>query len=239
MENRFLSALRGFYILCRQQTSVLPEMELVYRELFLRDLRNLAIEDEFYPVGSAANHSLLYLISRCVIEFPVSRILEFGAGQTSVLLDRLSAKLPQRHCEITTVEQDPFWANRISKGVRHQVIHACLAEKVFAEETISFYESEEVNSKKGIELAIVDGPTASTRATKWNRIGAADYLKDRLAEDFIVIFDDTERRGESAGADLFARYLAARSTPYYTSTIRAEKQQRLFCSEKFRAAAYF
>jgi len=214
-------------------------MEIVYRDLFLRELRKVGVEDDFFPVGSAANHSLLYLITRCSAELPISKVLEFGAGQTSLLLDRLTARLHERTVDITTIEQDQFWARKIGQQVRHPVIHAALVQKTVAGRTTFFYDSEQLDSQEDIEFAIVDGPIACSRSSRWNRSGAAGYLSDRLAADFVVIFDDTERRGESACADSFERHLTARNIPHHCSTIKAEKQQRLFCSDNFRAAAYF
>jgi len=242
MKGKLRSALRDFYhflVFCRRRWTLEPEMEVVYRSLFLRNLENLAVQDEFFPVKGAANHSLLYLISRCLIEFPISKVLEFGAGQTSVLLDRVSARFPDRQWEITTVEQDPFWVGRIGQAVHHRVIHAPLTEKNVAGRKIRFYDFDQAKSQTGIELAIVDGPTADSHANQWNRTGAAGYLKDWLAGDFIVIFDDAERVGERAGADMLAESLEAKKIRFFASTTRAEKQQRLLCSEKFRAAAYF
>jgi hypothetical protein len=239
MNSALFTALRGLYISSKSRELLAPEMEMVYRSLFLRNLHDTGIDDEFYPVGNAANHSLLYFVSRCLCELPISRVLEFGAGQTSLLLDRLSARLLPRDVEIFTIENDPNWASHIGKKVRHQVIHTPLTEKVVDGRKISFYESEEVNSKKKIELAIVDGPAAYTHTTRWNRLGAASYLQGRLASDFVVIFDDTERCGESRSAELFGHYLKSQNIVFFTSTIRAVKQQQVFCSEKFRAAAYF
>ena len=74
-------------------TTTRPSMEVVYRELFLRDLARLGLDDLYYPVGWAANHSLMYLIARCFIELPVVNVLELGGGQSSILLSQLNDRL--------------------------------------------------------------------------------------------------------------------------------------------------
>lgn len=235
---RLNSVLRGAKSLLETHYLLFPEMESIYRSLFLRDLGRYGVEDEFYPIGSAANHSLMYLVARCLIEFPIARVLEFGAGQTSILLDRLSGAMG-RPIEITTVEQDPFWAERIRAQVHHPVICAPLAPEVVADSKISFYRLDEIGSQSNLELVIVDGPTAYSPSTRWDRIGAVEFLKGRLASEFIVIFDDTERAGEFLGTRLFCDYLVANHITHYISTIRAAKQQKVICSEQFRAASYF
>ena len=64
-----------------------PYMEIVYQQLVFRDLRNLGIHDDFYPVGSAASYSLFYILLRSLMTLPVTSVLDIGAGQTSLLLD--------------------------------------------------------------------------------------------------------------------------------------------------------
>src|SRR5262245_35494224 len=91
-------------------------MAVIYRDLFVRELQRLGIEDRFFPVGPAANHGLLYLVLRCYLEFPALRILDVGAGQTSLLLDALHRRLGKG--EIITLEHDAGWAQRIAPQVR-------------------------------------------------------------------------------------------------------------------------
>jgi len=71
-------------------------MESVYQEIVQRELNRWKIEDNFYPVGGAANYSLFYIILRTVADFPLKKVVELGAGQTSLLLDALVFRSHQR-----------------------------------------------------------------------------------------------------------------------------------------------
>src|SRR5579885_2790366 len=115
-----------------------PAMEIVYRELFLRDLRRLGIEDGFYPIGSAANHGLLYAITRAFAQFPIRSVLELGCGQSTLLLAALNRRLNEP-ASIRSVEQDPRWAERLRAAVGHEVVTSELVPKTVRGRAIRHY----------------------------------------------------------------------------------------------------
>src|SRR3954454_17352761 len=88
-----LEKLRGIVSSLSRQSKTNPELECVYRDLFTRDIAKAGMDDVYYPVGHAANHSLLYLVMRCVQELRLAEILELGAGQPTILLDQAKRAL--------------------------------------------------------------------------------------------------------------------------------------------------
>lgn len=218
--------------------NILPAQEQVYLHLFRRDIARAGIEDDFYPVGGAANFSLLYLLTRSFSELPLSRVVEFGAGQSTVLIDRL-ANRRQEPVAVTTFEQDAYWAAATAQKVRHRVIRAPLVRTTVGDRTVAFYDSTCFADLTPPDLVLIDGPTAYTASTRYDRVGSMNFLSTRLRDEFVVIFDDCERAGEAEAAGRFRAWLGGRGIRFYENTIRAAKQQRLFCTEKFRSAAYF
>jgi hypothetical protein len=212
--------------------------EDIYRYLFIRDITRLGIEDRFYPVGAAANYSLMYLLTRCMLELKYEAILEFGAGQTSILLENLS-RLSTVKPQITTVEQDEYWANQIASAIAHPVLHVPLKQTTIGGRTTRSYDVSQLKELPVFDLAVVDGPTSYGDGDPYSRMGSAEFLRTRLAEDFVVIFDDAERVGEMAAVNLFRQHLIGAGIGFYENTIIAAKRQDLFCTEKFRQAAYF
>ena len=219
--------------------STRPAMEIVYRELFLRDLSRLGLEDLYYPVGSAANHSLLYLITRCFTELPVSRVLEMGAGQSSILMSQLNDRL-QREAVITTVEHDPQWAARIQGQVKHRVEIAALVPKTIDGHSISHYGGEYFDSSALYDFVLVDGPPAhGNKDMALNRIGAVELLEKNLAESFVIVVDDAERRGEDVLVELIRRKLRKDSRDFKETAIMAAKQQHVFAAGHCSGAVFF
>ena len=65
------------------------QLELSYQNVFDIQCRNRGLTNEFYPLGAAACYGLMYLLFRVLEELPVSSIVEFGSGQSTVLIDRI------------------------------------------------------------------------------------------------------------------------------------------------------
>src|SRR5215469_14551483 len=93
-------------------TGARTSREILYRHL-LHDAAHASQIDlpVMFPVESAANYSLLYVILRAYLELPISRVLEIGSGQTSLLLDSLS-KSERRSLSVLTIEHDKHWSEQ-------------------------------------------------------------------------------------------------------------------------------
>ncbi len=215
-----------------------PAMEIVYRELFLRDLRRLGIEDGFYPIGSAANHGLLYAITRAFAQFPIRSVLELGCGQSTLLLAALNRRLNEP-ASIRSVEQDPRWAERLRAAVGHEVVTSELVPKTVRGRAIRHYGEGYFDRGKTYDLVIVDGPSVAGPETAMSRLGCLEVVEAALAADYIVIVDDAERKGEGALVDLLRAHFKARGAAFGETSIVAAKRQHIFCGGEFQGAMFF
>jgi predicted O-methyltransferase YrrM len=217
----------------RKRIGVHDGMEIIYRELLLRELAKLGIPDRFFPVGSAANHSLLYLVLRCYVELPVSRILDVGAGQTSLLLDELNRKLGK--AQITTLEHDPHWARWIGGQVAHPVLRRELVSMRLA--GIQTLMHDTAGLPGPFDLIVMDGPPGRKRYSRLGLLHLMQQFMDR--QNFIVIMDDAERGGEMQTLQLCRRWLRESAMDHSTSVIRAAKRQEIFAAGELLGATYF
>jgi len=215
-----------------------PAMEIVYRDVFLRDLRRLGIDDDFYPVGSAANHGLLYAITRCFVQFPITTVLELGCGQSSLLLAALNRTL-NAPASIRSVDQDPQWADSLRSAVSHEVVCSELVPKTVRGYSIRHYRDGYFEKTKAYDLVIVDGPSAHPPENSNARLGCLEVVETALAPDFIVLVDDTERKGEGILVDLIRSHLKSRGAAFGETSIIAAKRQHIFSGGKFQPAMFF
>jgi hypothetical protein len=216
-----------------------PSMEVIYRELFLRDLAKLGLNDLYYPVGWAANHSLLYLIARCFTELPVANVLELGAGQSSILLSQLNDRL-KREAVITTVEHDVQWANKIQSQVNHRVTVATLEPKVIEGHPIHHYGGAYFDPSALYDFVLVDGPPANgSKDLVLNRLGAVELIAKNLDKNFVILVDDAERRGEDMLVGLIRRKLREGGRDFKETAIMAAKQQHVFAAGLCSGAVFF
>ena len=215
-----------------------PALEIVYRDLFVRDLRSVGIEDIFYPVGGAASHGLLYLLLRTMREFEVGSVLELGAGQSTLLFHAARTRL-RRDMDVTTVEHDAEWAARVRSQVSHPVVHAPLVRVSSDGKDIRYYSGGFVPADKRFNLVVIDGPPAHAAEQRFARIGALTLLPAILATDFMLVVDDAEREGEDYLVARLAEMFGAHGIKAHQAAIAAMKKQVWFCGGGYAHAAYF
>jgi hypothetical protein len=215
-----------------------PGMESVYRDLFLRELLFSGITDLFYPVGSAANHSLLYFVARCLRELQPQRVLELGAGQSTLLLDQAHRALG-RDIEVMTIEHDPVWIRLIQPQVAHQIEFAMLKPRTVAGRQIEYYDHPMISSGPPIEFLLVDGPPGYPEGAGFSRMGALTIVENRIADDFIIVIDDAERHGEQVLFLEMISLLRRQGRRFRENSLKAIKSQLIVAAGRFERAAYF
>jgi len=218
-------------------TAWLQGRELIYQGLVHRDLDRLGITTRFYPLRSAASYSYLYLLLRLVQDHDQLRILELGAGQSSLLLDQLSQHFA---LQLTSLEHDEGWADRITRQMNSQtknrVIHAPLDRRRFAGHDFEGYHPDALDGQTGFNVLLVDGPRGSRRRSRWTGL---EFLESVMADEFVVIFDDAERPGEIQTIARALQLLDARNKVYGAHLTRSVTSQFLIASERFEGALYY
>lgn len=211
-----------------------PAMEIIYRDLFVRDLRDTGLVDCYYPVGGAASHSLLYLLLRSIREFHPQRVLELGAGQSTLLIDAANGAL-RLGMDVITVEHDADWAAHIQKRVSHPLVHRPLAAGTEDGKPIQYYAPGFLPEDARFNLVVIDGPPAHEQELRFSRIGCLQFLPQMLADDFILIIDDAEREGEAYLVDRLAERFASLGRTVRNASAAGKKRQTWFCGGRFHA----
>lgn len=217
---------------------VRPEQEAVYQTIVDRDLRSLSIPNRFYPVNSAANYGLLYLMLRSAQELDIRSLVELGAGQTSVLIENLRQKGLLNGQQLT-IEHDTGWAERIASVVTHQVVPVHLAARGDAPRNYRGYDLSSVTIPAKIDFLVIDGPEAFNRPQRFARLGALPLLEFLDPAGYVIIVDDAEREGERLLVEKIASALSKRGDQYRKAEIRGAKKQVIFASGRMQSAAFY
>lgn len=218
----------------RCYATVLQTNELLYERMFSSSLPRFDIENRYYPVKSAATYSLLYLIFRVVTELRVNSVTELGAGQTTLLLDDLGRA--GFEFDLLTLEHSIDWIETVSRQVRHPIQHVPLIERELFGYGSEIYDFAAVNLPDTVELLIVDGPVGRRRKSRW---GCLQLIESRIGDDFVIIFDDAERKGELETIERTIELLEARGTRFSIGITESKSCQCLIAGGKFEHAAYF
>jgi predicted O-methyltransferase YrrM len=138
-------------------------------------------------------------------------IVECGSGISTVLIGRL---LRERGGTLVSLEHDPAWAQFVRSQLELEGLeaHARLVEAPLAQHPLGldgapWYEEAALAELpgNGIDLLLVDGPTAYVEGMGRSRYPALPALAERLAPDAVVVLDDAARTGESAILDAWER----------------------------------
>lgn len=206
-----------------------PAMEVIYRDLFLRELARLGEEDRFFPVGGAANHSLLYLILRIGCEYRPRSVLDIGAGQTTLLWSMLHRR--GLVGDVLTLEHDPDWGARIRAQVDHQVVVTPLQPAPIAGRATMTYDWDAALADRTFDIAVCDGPIGVARHSRRGVLSVLD--RQRLGSDFVLILDDAERPGEQDTIAAIHRRLQADAVSYAAGVVNAAKVQMIFAGGRY------
>src|SRR6056297_1002148 len=213
--------------------AVLSGREIVYQNIVHRDLARLGIERPIHAVGAAANYSYLYLLIRAATELPMQRVLELGCGQSTLLLDALAGL---EEFDVVSLEHEAAWAERIAVQCdRTRVLEAPLVQHRTENRTAPVHDPE-VFDGSDIDVLLVDGPQKSKRFSRW---GALHWIERMPCDDFLIVFDDAERRGELDTIEQALKHLDARNVAYTATRIRSVKTQFVIAGGAMLPAVYF
>ena len=174
------------------------------------------LSTQFLPWSQAAMRpsGLLAVLNDIVINRR-STVVECGGGISTFYIARL---LQQRGGHLYSIEHDAAWARLLqdsldAEGLREHatVVYAPLTPTRHPwNGAAQWYDEEKlacIKARGCIDLLIVDGPPAYSKAIRYARYPAVPYFKDALAADYTVVLDDINRQGEQEIAARWAREL--------------------------------
>ena len=185
---------------------VCKQMQGCYKELNFADLLHDTIinstwlkDKSFSLYGWAANYSFIYMLYRILDNAKPQNILEMGMGQTSRLTSQYIA-----YCKLDAtldiIENDTGWITTYQPQLaqnEHIKVHQRDLEFFDYNRTQcrKYKNLNEIIGNTKYDLIIIDGPWGAEQ--KLPRSNVLDLIKNHnLADDFIIVFDDTERKGE-------------------------------------------
>ena len=205
--------------------------ELLYQGIFRDAAAALRLPlPPLFPLGGAANYSLLYTILRVLVELRCARLLEIGVGQSTLLVNAI--RKMRGDLDAVSIDADAGWSHRIGSQVDHPVLHAPLVRKsLHGIETLGF-DLPKLEGK--FDMVVVDGPLGTKRHSRW---AALEVLDQYLSDEFVVVFDDAERIGEQDTIQEFVRSSGQRKLR--SRFIQATKAQCLLFTPQFQPAMFY
>lgn len=204
--------------------------EQIFQQIFAQQCLNWRIRNDFYPVGGAASYSLMYLLCRLLTENNIDSIVEFGSGQSTILIDRLRSDSARHIC----YEDAASWHDAVSKKLSRCEYRLCPLEK----RVIEGIACETYSGVTPIEfdLMLVDGPRG---VGQYSRFGCVETIRANTRKDFAIVFDDCNRPGEVQTIRFVEQLLAARGIGFEKRELSGRTRQALLAAGNLKAALYY
>lgn len=209
--------------------------ELYYADLLHDTIINSTwLKDKSFSLhGWAANYSFMYMLYRILDNAKPQHILEMGMGQTSRLTSQYVAYC-NTQATLDIIDNDVGWIEtykpQLAENENIKVYQRDL--KFFTYEGIEcrkYKDLDKVADNKKYDFIIVDGPYGGRQP--FPRSNIIDIIENNnLSNDFIIIFDDAERKGEGNTIVNTMQLLKKQQTEYMTFQRNGIKTQQFITS---------
>jgi len=206
------------------------QKELMYQSLFDIQCRNRGITNDFYAVGAAASHGLMYLLFRLFDEYDIRSVVEFGSGQTTRLIDRIKKPGTRHVC----YENSPDWHALVAPRLTTCDYRLKPLEEVTIDtQRVQWYSGVEAQN---FDLLLIDGPVGTER---FSRFGCVELIRSHISKDFLIIMDDGQRRGEQDTVAHIVDLLQKAGLVFRMNQLRVRSTQTVIAGGRFIATTYY
>ncbi|MBE6444181.1 MAG: hypothetical protein E7020_05910 [Alphaproteobacteria bacterium] len=188
----------------------------------------------FSLYGAAANYSFIYTLFKILDNAKPKSILEFGLGQTTKLTSQYAI---YSNCKLDVCEHDLEWINIYKKQLPDEkninINHLDLEYFDYDGVRNDRYANlNTITKDRKFDLIIIDGPIGHKK--NFPRSNILEVIENNsLDENFIIIIDDTERKGEQMLIKKIKDMLTEKNIDFVYSIREGNKQQSLITSTSF------
>ncbi len=188
------------------------------------------------PGESAIDYCFCYTLYRVLSSVRPENILEFGLGQSSKMVHQFAHRY--NHNAIT-VEHDKDWYNffKLDLADKYPInVQLLDLEEILykGQKAISYKNCHTIFSGEKYDLIIVDGPFGYSPDTVYSRPQIIELVTDCLADNFVIIMDDYNRKGEQNTIKEVLDYFDHVNIPYVKRVYSASKQHILITTPKLK-----
>lgn len=221
----------------RQKKIIAQNEELLWASIYHDSIRGKkGIENLSLNIGRwAGNYSFFYVLNRILSDYQPKQIIEFGLGESSKFVSTYldNYLLDSEHL---ILEQDANWKsifeNKFELSKRSNIKVLPLVLKKHREFEYNGYENIENIVKSKFDLYIIDGPFGSPNYSRFDIYALAEKLD--AADEFIIIMDDYDRKGEQETTDELLKMFEDKGVITYAAIYKGLKSVKVICTAKYK-----
>lgn len=223
----------------RQEMQLLQLKELEWAHIYHDSIRGKKwLEDLPLNIGRwAGNYSFFYVLNRILYDYKPKQILELGLGESSKFISSYLENdlINSRH---VIVEQSEEWIkefqSKFTLSNKSEVFLCPLVEGEIEGYRSNFYDGFTDTIKGKFDLYIVDGPFGSSRYSRYDIVSKVRELE--LGDEFIILFDDTNRKGEKDTLADVLRIFKDKNIDVFINNYVGNKTNTIIATGKYKFA---
>lgn len=184
------------------------------------------------PYGMSANYSMLYVMTRILTEFNISSVLELGLGESSKLINACAESQTHmlRH---DVVENDGEWIDFFVHKLtsKSAIMHCPLSNIPVDNIPVKIYDQLKTKIKPLYDFYVIDGPRGQDRFSRYDICLLAEDFRQN--DDFIILIDDTHRKGEQETVASLKKILKRKNITYFQKDFVSIKSQTVIMTKKY------
>lgn len=211
--------------------------ELEWAQIYHDSIRDKKwLSDLSLNIGRwAGNYPFFYALNRILNDYKPKNILELGLGESSKFISTYIDNYLTESVH-TIIEQSEDWKNsfkeRFSLSNKSFItILPLIKNNIKGHETNGYDKIEEFVTKK-YDLYIVDGPFGSPNYSRYDIVNITQNLTKN--DEFIIIFDDFDRKGEKQTFEELVKVMKDRNIPICVSKLGGIKDLAIIATNKYK-----
>ncbi len=209
--------------------------ELVWAQIFNNTIAESSwlLNKSLSPGRWAVGYPGLYILYRIYNDIKPKQILEFGLGESSKLLIQYHKAFDSK---ITIVEHNQEWINFFSIA-NYNVssftkVLPLTEKKIQGKQTRTYANLETIYQKQHYDVIVIDGPYGSISFSRSQIIDLVE--NDCLKEEFIIVMDDYDRKGEIETMDKVEDLLRKKGIEFKTGIYEGQKKTYILCTQAYQ-----
>ena len=220
------------------------EIRNINKEILWAETFNNTISDSswlkdksFSPGRWAVGYQYLYAVYRILNAVKPKKILELGLGQSTKLLSQYAKA--NKEVKHTVVEHDQEWIdfykreNELAENTEILKLEREYRKYKNDDKVLAFKEFKENLQGQKFDFISIDAPLGAN-AKIYARVDVLEILPECLEEDFVIVIDDYNRKGEKNTVNEIERILKEHNISYCKGIYYGEKECMVISSKKLK-----
>ena len=225
-----------------QKEIMLQLKEIEWGLIFQDSIKgNQALKNLSLNIGRwSGNYSFFYVLNRILADYKPLSILEIGLGESTKFISTFIEN-DTNSANHLIIEQNQDWINSFNEKFKlsnnSRIIFCPIKNENVKGHNSIMYSGLNNKITTKFNLYVIDGPHGSDRYSRYDILGLAEKFTSN--DEFIILFDDTNRKGEMDTVTDLISLLESKKIQIHIGSYSGNKSQTIIATNKYKFTTSF